>query len=509
MKSEVFPSSDDTTACKLSRKTDIIVWLRLTRRQRELYTAFLESNTARKSLEGSALAALTVLKKICDHPSLLTQRAADDIAEGMESMLNAQDSAELEAMSASVARFLGEEESSTESQEALSCKIAFIMALLERLVDEGHRILVFAQTRKMLDIIQKEITKKHYGFFRIDGTMKATDRERYVQEFQENSSIPIFLLTSKVGGLGLTLTAANRVIIVDPAWNPSTDNQSVDRAYRIGQKRDVIIYRLMTSGTIEEKIYRKQVFKGGLFKVATEHKEQFRYFSHQELRELLTLPKAGFDVSVTQQQLHEEHSKQYLRDEELEEHIKFLESQNIAGVSRHDLLFSKQAPDLPTVENESWDLRHWRYGSSGQDMDVLKLTPQEWARKTEIKSVSPETLIERQKLEVSSHITRLSSFLADKALISRLPDKGDKVRRKVEDLNRQLKSLEYLSAKETEKSQSEAVASTIQNKGIDCISSSELKIRTDIGPQREKGASVKREVYDLDDVSSSLSGLKI
>eukprot|EP00955_Chlamydomonas_euryale_P030470 320766-Chlamydomonas_euryale.AAC.1 len=66
-------------------------------------------------------------------------------------------------------------------------------------------------------------------------------------------------LHAQVGGLGLTLTAADRVVIVDPAWNPATDNQAVDRAYRIGQSRDVVVYRLITCGTVEEKIYRKQV----------------------------------------------------------------------------------------------------------------------------------------------------------------------------------------------------------------------------------------------------------
>ncbi|KAI5054611.1 hypothetical protein GOP47_0029756 [Adiantum capillus-veneris] len=480
LKSEVFPSSDDTASCKLPRKTDLIVWLRLTERQRELYTAFLESKTAHQSLEGSALAALTVLKKICDHPSLLTQRAADDIAEGMESMLNAQDAAEIESMSASVAKILDEDEGLTESHEALSCKIAFIMILLERLIDEGHRTLVFAQTRKMLDIIQREATKKQYRFVRIDGTMKASDRERFVQEYQKNDSIPIFLLTSKVGGLGLTLTAANRVIIVDPAWNPSTDNQSVDRAYRIGQKRDVIIYRLMTSGTIEEKIYRKQVFKGGLFKVATEHKEQFRYFSHQELHELLTLPKTGFDISVTQQQLHEEHSMQYQRDEQLEEHITFLESQNIAGVSHHDLLFSKQAPELPAAENESWDLQHWRHGASGPRPDILSLPPQEWHTKVEPKIESEEVLLERQKVEVSAHISRLSSTLSDKALISRLPDKGSNLRKKLEDLNRQMKNLEYIGG-----------------------------LKKENVPVPSSTVSVKTEACELEEVATILAGLKM
>ena len=71
-----------------------------------------------------------------------------------------------------------------------------------------------------------------------------------------------------MGGLGLTITAADRVIIVDPAWNPAVDNQSVDRAYRIGQARRLVVYRLITSGTVEEKIYRRQVYKAGLASVS-------------------------------------------------------------------------------------------------------------------------------------------------------------------------------------------------------------------------------------------------
>jgi len=171
---------------------------------------------------------------------------------------------------------------------------------------------------------------------RIDGTTKVSDRERIVKDFQEGPGAPIFLLTTQVGGLGLTLTKAARVIVVDPAWNPSTDNQSVDRAYRIGQTKDVIVYRLMTSATIEEKIYKLQVFKGALFRSATEQKEQTRYFSKsvpvlllflvivcsisywifmailypQEIQELFSLPQQGFDVSLTQKQLQEEHGQQ-------------------------------------------------------------------------------------------------------------------------------------------------------------------------------------------------------
>ena len=115
-------------------------------------------------------------------------------------------------------------------------------------------------------------------FWRLQASACLQER---VQRFQTDNSIPIFLLTSQVGGLGLTLTAADRVIILDPAWNPSVDNQSVDRACRIGQTRDVVVYRLITCGTIEEKIYRKQVYKGALSRTGTDEADPFRYFSHQ------------------------------------------------------------------------------------------------------------------------------------------------------------------------------------------------------------------------------------
>lgn len=81
--------------------------------------------------------------------------------------------------------------------------------------------------------------------------------------------------------MGITLTGADRVIIIDPSWNPCTDAQAIDRAYRIGQSKPVTVYRLITSGTIEEKIYRRQIFKGGLMRAATSKVNPMRHFARQ------------------------------------------------------------------------------------------------------------------------------------------------------------------------------------------------------------------------------------
>uniref|UniRef100_A0A1J3DHY9 Protein CHROMATIN REMODELING 24 n=1 Tax=Noccaea caerulescens TaxID=107243 RepID=A0A1J3DHY9_NOCCA len=448
LKSEVF--GDDGATSKLSKKDEIVVWLRLTACQRQLYEAFLNSEIVLSAFDGSPLAALTILKKICDHPLLLTKRAAEDVLEGMESTLTQEEAGVAERLAMHIADNVDTDDFQTKN-DSISCKLSFIMSLLENLIPEGHRVLIFSQTRKMLNLIQDSLTSNGYSFLRIDGTTKAPDRLKTVEEFQSGHVAPIFLLTSQVGGLGLTLTKADRVIVVDPAWNPSTDNQSVDRAYRIGQTKDVIVYRLMTSATVEEKIYRKQVYKGGLFKTATEHKEQIRYFSQQDLRELLSLPKGGFDVSPTQQQLYEEHYNQIRLDETLESHVKFLETLGIAGVSHHSLLFSKTAPIQPIQQEEVEEIRRGTtsFGgrpsaSSSQDNMIngaeYAFKPKDVKLDKKI-NISPIDDSELSESEIKARISRLSMLFKNKNTVARLPDGGAKIQKQIAELTRELEEI--------------------------------------------------------------------
>ncbi|XP_009355846.2 LOW QUALITY PROTEIN: protein CHROMATIN REMODELING 24 [Pyrus x bretschneideri] len=460
LKNEVFNEDSDQTSAKLSKKNEIIVWLRLTGCQRKLYEAFLKSELVLSAFDGSPLAALTILKKICDHPLLLTKRAAEDVLEEMDSMLKPDETCMAEKLAMYIADVAEREEDFDEKHANLSCKISFILSLLENLIPQGHNVLIFSQTRKMLNLIQESLVSHGYKFIRIDGTTKAIDRMTVVNDFQEGNGAPIFLLTSQVGGLGLTLTRADRVIVVDPAWNPSTDNQSVDRAYRIGQNKDVIVYRLMTCGTVEEKIYRKQIYKGGLFKTATEHKEQIRYFSQQDLRELFSLPKEGFDVSLTQQQLYEEHDRQHTMDKYFKSHIEFLETQGIGGVSHHSLLFSKTAP-LPVavgVEEEVERIRGSSTAGSSFSSSLQERTVNgaEYAFKPKDVNINkkPSSPIDADKLtesEIKQRINRLSQTLANKAMVSRLPDKGEKIQKQIGELNAELYRLGKVEAQGNER----------------------------------------------------------
>lgn len=127
-----------------------------------------------------------------------------------------------------------------------------------------HRALIFCQLKTMLDIIENDLFKKHMPtvtYMRLDGSVDASKRHEIVQKFNADPSIDVLLLTTTVGGLGLNLTGADTVIFVEHDWNPMKDLQAMDRAHRIGQKKVVNVYRLITRGTLEEKIMGLQKFK--------------------------------------------------------------------------------------------------------------------------------------------------------------------------------------------------------------------------------------------------------
>ncbi|KAG0435095.1 DNA excision repair protein CSB [Dictyocoela muelleri] len=142
-----------------------------------------------------------------------------------------------------------------------SGKMVVVDKMLKKWKKENLKVLIFSQTIEMLNIIEKYIKIKNYKYYRMDGKTVMKSRCALVDDFNKNDEIFIFLLTTRVGGTGLNLTGASRIIIYDPDWNPSTDNQARERAYRFGQTLNIETYRLITKGTIEEKIYTKQLFK--------------------------------------------------------------------------------------------------------------------------------------------------------------------------------------------------------------------------------------------------------
>ncbi len=153
-----------------------------------------------------------------------------------------------------------------------SGKLDLFGELLEEVLDGGHRALVFSQFVEMLTLIRERLDSEGIDYCYLDGSTK--DRAAVVERFQKNNQIPVFLISLKAGGTGLNLTGADTVIHFDPWWNPAVEDQATDRAHRIGQTQVVTSYKLITRGTVEEKIVSLQARKRELFQATVGGEEQ-------------------------------------------------------------------------------------------------------------------------------------------------------------------------------------------------------------------------------------------
>jgi len=142
-----------------------------------------------------------------------------------------------------------------------SAKMELLLDLLPTLIEDGRRVLLFSQFTEMLALIEIELARLKLPHLKLTGESK--DRGELVARFQQGE-VPLFLISLKAGGVGLNLTAADTVILYDPWWNPAVEQQAIDRAYRIGQDKPVFVYKLLASGTVEDKMLELQARKAGL-----------------------------------------------------------------------------------------------------------------------------------------------------------------------------------------------------------------------------------------------------
>jgi len=170
----------------------------------------------------------------------------------------------------------------------LSTKVDFLVDQLDLIIKEGHNVLIFSQFTTYLDLIEKKLQQRHWPFLRLDGKTSLKLRNDYVDRFQKGEC-PIFLISLKAGGVGLNLTRANFIFIMDPWWNPAVEGQAIDRAHRIGQKNSINVYRLLIKNTVEEKVQRLKELKGQLFEEVMGDKDN-RFngkISMEDFRQLL------------------------------------------------------------------------------------------------------------------------------------------------------------------------------------------------------------------------------
>ncbi|EKF28002.1 DNA excision repair protein, putative,SNF2 family helicase-like protein, putative, partial [Trypanosoma cruzi marinkellei] len=163
-----------------------------------------------------------------------------------------------------------------------SGKLQTLQKLLTVWQRGGQRVLIFSQTRMALDIIENMCEQEGFKYIRMDGSTSGHHRQELMDRFNEDDGIVAALLTTRVGGVGVNLVGANRVVLFDPDWNPVTDEQARERAWRIGQTRDVGVYRLIASGTVEEAILRRQLAKTYVTEKVLHNPALQRFFHQQE-----------------------------------------------------------------------------------------------------------------------------------------------------------------------------------------------------------------------------------
>jgi SNF2 family DNA or RNA helicase len=167
-----------------------------------------------------------------------------------------------------------------------SGKLEDVTHMLENALAEGHKLLVFSQFVKHLDIVREYVRNNRIEFAYLDGA--SLDRKEQVDRFNKDPDVRVFLISIKAGGLGLNLTEADYVFILDPWWNPAVEAQAVDRAHRIGQKRKVFTYKFITRNTVEEKILVLQRHKLKLSEsLITTDENIIKSLTRQDIAEML------------------------------------------------------------------------------------------------------------------------------------------------------------------------------------------------------------------------------
>ncbi|XP_076344572.1 DNA repair and recombination protein RAD54B-like [Tachypleus tridentatus] len=280
----------------LPGKVEYVVFCRPTELQLALYQQILTSRVLQRclSLRGGAedpshLVCISALRKLCNHPHLLYKRAKEILSvrtvEGEEESLYQH----------VLSEFPSDFEQCTFEEN--SGKLRVLSRLMFSLNSMGskEKIVLVSCFTKTLDVLQQMCVQYGYSFLRLDGSTPSSKRQELVDSFNAPySNHSVFLLSSKAGGTGLNLIGASRILLYDIDWNPANDLQAMARVWRDGQKRQVRVYRLLTTGTIEEKIYQRQVTKQGLSGKVVDSKDACKVqFSKEDLKDIFSLHKSS------------------------------------------------------------------------------------------------------------------------------------------------------------------------------------------------------------------------
>ncbi|KAK5164477.1 helicase [Saxophila tyrrhenica] len=271
----------------LPPKTIYVVFCKPTNAQLSVYRSIVGSPTFNAALGSSAvsLELINILKKVCNSPKLLLKKADESAVpkkadeSGSSTLQNV-----LHAIPQSLLRSPG-----------ASGKLQVLDTLLHRIrTTTQEKVVIVSNYTSTMDIIANLLNSLDYPYLRLDGTTAQNKRQELVDKFNRSSANNwfVFLLSAKAGGVGLNLIGASRMVLYDLDWNPATDDQAMARIHRDGQKRRCYIYRLVTQGALDEKIFQRQVSKAGLADSIVDGKSQVGGFTREELRDLFTLDES-------------------------------------------------------------------------------------------------------------------------------------------------------------------------------------------------------------------------
>jgi SNF2 family DNA or RNA helicase len=292
-------------AHQLPKKSDRVVFCQLTDTQADAYRTFLESDrcefirTAREDCDcGSGkkrgwccyvevpgegdrwnkfmFPCMVTLQKLANHLALIVPISSD---------LKDKQAKDLQTLETACPDnwkdlFRIRDNILNQSQREFCGKWKVLRRLLDFWHANGDKVLIFSHSVRLLRLLRGlfDVDGTKYNFSYLDGSMKYEDRSKAVTDFNADPAQFVFLISTRAGGVGLNITSANKVVVMDPHWNPAYDLQAQDRAYRIGQTRDVDVFRLVSSGTIEEVVYARQIYKQQQANIGYNASEERRYF---------------------------------------------------------------------------------------------------------------------------------------------------------------------------------------------------------------------------------------
>ncbi|KAG5312115.1 RA54B protein, partial [Acromyrmex insinuator] len=337
----------------LPYKYEIVLFCSLTKKQKDLYSLITDAWFNKICLEDKSnihLSIITALKKICNHPNLF---------------LNEEEKALYDVLSkVSYLSQIKRDENFTE----YCGKVTIVQTLMRNLKKTDEKLVLVSYYTQTLDLLETICNMERLKFLRLDGATSSTIRLKITEQFNtQTDNSKVLLLSAKAGGVGLNLPGASRLVLFDSDWNPASDMQAMARIWRDGQKRNVYIYRLLTTGTIEEKIYQRQISKANLSETVVD----LNYLgslklSTAELKDLFTL--ASDTMSLTHDLINCSCSdkNEHILSEELKE-------KNNETRDCQFILYEKPSQQNLTI-NQLRDWQHYKQPIPSDVMQDIMLT---------------------------------------------------------------------------------------------------------------------------------------